>query len=77
MGAKRESGGAWLTRCPALDTALGASALAAVALALWRLARCDVATLPQVGWQSARFCDYPQELGFQFAGPVHLMQLQV
>ena len=30
-----------------------------------------------VGWQSARFCDYPQEIGFQFAGPVHLMQLQV
>ena len=30
-----------------------------------------------VGWQSSRFCDYPQEIGFQFAGPVHLMQLQV
>lgn len=30
-----------------------------------------------VGWQSARFCEYPQELGFQFAAPVHLMQLQV
>ena len=30
-----------------------------------------------VGWQSARFCDFPQEIGFQFAGPVHLVQLQV
>jgi centrosomal protein CEP104 len=30
-----------------------------------------------VGWQSARFCDYPQEIGFQFGSPVHLMQLQV
>mmetsp|Transcript_12935 Transcript_12935/g.45468 ORF Transcript_12935/g.45468 Transcript_12935/m.45468 type:complete len:345 (+) Transcript_12935:48-1082(+) len=30
-----------------------------------------------VGWQSARFCDYPQEIGFQFSSTVHLMQLQV
>eukprot|EP00281_Chroomonas_sp_CCMP1168_P000292 CAMPEP_0206257140 /NCGR_PEP_ID=MMETSP0047_2-20121206/25170_1 /ASSEMBLY_ACC=CAM_ASM_000192 /TAXON_ID=195065 /ORGANISM="Chroomonas mesostigmatica_cf, Strain CCMP1168" /LENGTH=129 /DNA_ID=CAMNT_0053683683 /DNA_START=28 /DNA_END=413 /DNA_ORIENTATION=+ len=30
-----------------------------------------------VGWQSARFCDYPQELGFQFGANVKLTQLQI
>eukprot|EP00929_Paragymnodinium_shiwhaense_P091716 TRINITY_DN51624_c0_g2_i1.p1 TRINITY_DN51624_c0_g2~~TRINITY_DN51624_c0_g2_i1.p1 ORF type:complete len:893 (-),score=187.50 TRINITY_DN51624_c0_g2_i1:79-2757(-) len=29
-----------------------------------------------VGWQSARFCDYPQELILQFETPVHLRQVQ-
>mmetsp|Transcript_7397 Transcript_7397/g.16231 ORF Transcript_7397/g.16231 Transcript_7397/m.16231 type:complete len:960 (+) Transcript_7397:101-2980(+) len=28
------------------------------------------------GWQSARFCDFPQELGLQFETPVHLRQVQ-
>lgn len=28
------------------------------------------------GWQSARFCDYPQEIVFQFMSPVRLRQLQ-
>lgn len=28
------------------------------------------------GWQTARFCEYPQELGLQFETPVHLRQVQ-
>lgn len=28
------------------------------------------------GWQSARFCEFPQELGLQFECPVHLRQIQ-
>lgn len=28
------------------------------------------------GWQSARFCEFPQELGLQFDCPVHLRQIQ-
>ena len=28
------------------------------------------------GWQSPRFCDYPQEITLQFTGPVRLKQLQ-
>ncbi|CAJ1380193.1 unnamed protein product [Effrenium voratum] len=27
------------------------------------------------GWQSARFCDFPQEIGLQFETPVHLRQV--
>lgn len=28
------------------------------------------------GWQTARFCDFPQEIGLQFETPVHLRQVQ-
>ncbi|CEL99170.1 unnamed protein product [Vitrella brassicaformis CCMP3155] len=28
------------------------------------------------GWCSARFCDYPQELGLKFEGPVQIRQIQ-
>lgn len=28
------------------------------------------------GWQTARFCDFPQEIGLQFENPVHLRQVQ-
>mmetsp|Transcript_59796 Transcript_59796/g.142352 ORF Transcript_59796/g.142352 Transcript_59796/m.142352 type:complete len:1034 (+) Transcript_59796:90-3191(+) len=28
------------------------------------------------GWQTARFCDYPQEVGLEFENPVHLRQIQ-
>ena len=35
------------------------------------------ASSPRPLSSSARFCDFPQEIGFQFAGPVHLVQLQV
>ena len=74
VGAKRESGGALANLLPCW------ARLTAILRSLpsrWLSGDWLAATLPQVGWQSARFCDYPQELGFQFAGPVHLMQLQV
>lgn len=29
------------------------------------------------GWQSARFCDFPQEITFQFMSPIRLKQLQI
>merc|ERR1719182_473567 len=28
------------------------------------------------GWQTARFCEFPQEIGLQFETPVHLRQIQ-
>merc|ERR1719444_191377 len=28
------------------------------------------------GWQTARFCDFPQEICLQFETPVHLRQIQ-
>merc|ERR1719277_1657353 len=28
------------------------------------------------GWQTARFCEFPQEVGLQFESPVHLRQVQ-
>jgi len=28
------------------------------------------------GWQTARFCEFPQEIGLQFETPVHLRQVQ-
>lgn len=28
------------------------------------------------GWQTARYCDFPQEIGIQFETPVHLRQVQ-
>ena len=28
------------------------------------------------GWQSMRFCDYPQEMTLQFMGPIRLRQIQ-
>ena len=37
----------------------------------------DILLPLQVGWQSSRFCEYPQELGFQFGANVKLSQLQV
>jgi centrosomal protein CEP104 len=34
-------------------------------------------TSPQSkGWQSPRFCDYPQEINFQFTNPIRLKQIQ-
>ena len=29
------------------------------------------------GWQSGKFCDYPQELTLQFMGPVNIRQIQL
>jgi hypothetical protein len=77
------------TRCPPLSHRLTESARGWVRDVGARRTRLGTGRVPwltggglpvllaQVGWQSGRFCEYPQELGFQFAGPVHLMQLQV
>eukprot|EP00929_Paragymnodinium_shiwhaense_P070119 TRINITY_DN35491_c0_g1_i1.p1 TRINITY_DN35491_c0_g1~~TRINITY_DN35491_c0_g1_i1.p1 ORF type:complete len:827 (+),score=189.47 TRINITY_DN35491_c0_g1_i1:131-2611(+) len=36
-----------------------------------------LARAPQsTGWQTSRYCEYPQELGLEFESPVHLRQVQ-
>mmetsp|Transcript_63886 Transcript_63886/g.207625 ORF Transcript_63886/g.207625 Transcript_63886/m.207625 type:complete len:128 (+) Transcript_63886:242-625(+) len=36
-----------------------------------------LASSPQTrGWQTARYCEYPQEIGLEFDTPVHLRQVK-